>query len=167
VNAIDQVISWFSPRYALQRARARAALGMLQRFGYEGAKTGRRTGGWHTSGSDANSELGPSINSLRDRARDLVRNNPYAAKALSDLVGNQIGTGIAPRANTGNPKTDSIIDEVFAEWSNQCDADGQLDFFGIQWQVARAVAESGESLVRFRPRRESDGLTVPVQLQVL
>jgi ankyrin repeat protein len=80
---------------------------------------------------------------LRNRARDLVRNNPYASKALSELVGNQIGTGIMPRANTGDEKLNSLIDEKFAAWAQNCDADGQLDFFGIQWQVARAVLQAG------------------------
>ncbi|NJL19359.1 MAG: phage portal protein, partial [Bdellovibrionaceae bacterium] len=47
------------------------------------------------------------------------------------------------------------------------DADGQLDFAGIQALVARTVVESGECLVRFRLRRPGDGLAIPLQLQVL
>jgi hypothetical protein len=33
---------------------------------------------------------------LRDRMRDLVRNNPHAAKAVAVLVNNIIGAGIMP-----------------------------------------------------------------------
>jgi hypothetical protein len=39
---------------------------------------------------------------MRDRSRDLVRNNPYAAKAVQAVVSNLIGTGILPRARSGD-----------------------------------------------------------------
>ena len=166
-NWLDRAISFVAPQAGLRRLQFRRALAVAERFSYEGAMKGRRTGGWLTSDSDANRETQGSMVWLRNRARDLVRNNPYASKALSELVGNQIGTGILPRANTGDEKLNALIDEKFAEWAQNCDADGQLDFFGIQWQAARAVAESGECIVRFRQRRPGDGLDVPVQVQVL
>ena len=166
-NWLDRAISFVAPQSGLRRLQFRRALAVAEKFSYEGAMKGRRTGGWITSDSDANRETQGSMVWLRNRARDLVRNNPYASKALSELVGNQIGTGIMPRANTGDEKLNGIIDEKFAVWAQNCDADGQLDFFGIQWQVARAVAESGECIVRFRQRRPGDGLDVPVQVQVL
>ncbi|MDR3741815.1 MAG: phage portal protein [Terracidiphilus sp.] len=166
-NWLDRAVSLFSPRAGLKRLQYRRALAIAEKFSYEGAMRGRRTGGWVTANSDANRETQGSMVWLRDRARDLVRNNPYAAKALSELVGNQIGTGIIPRADTGDDKLNTLIDEKFNAWSAQCDADGQLDFFGVQWLVARCVAESGECIVRFRQRRPGDGLAVPVQVQIL
>jgi lambda family phage portal protein len=166
-NWVDRAVSVLSPKLGFRRLQYRRALAIAEKFSYDGAMRGRRAAGWVTSDSDANREIFGSMVWLRDRARDLVRNNPFAAKALSELVGNQIGTGMAPRADTGNDRLNTVIDAAFREWSEQCDADGQFDFFGIQWQVARAVAESGECLVRFRQRRPSDGLAVPVQLQVL
>ena len=50
---------------------------------------------------------------LRNRSRDLIRNNPYAARAIEELAGNVVGTGIVPKAKTGNAAIDKIID---AEW---------------------------------------------------
>ena len=166
-NWVDRMVSFVSPRAGLRRIQYRRALDIAERFAYEGATLGRRTGGWITGNSDANRETFGSMVWLRNRARDLVRNNPYASKAISELVGNQIGTGIMPRADTGDDKLNQRIDGVFKTWAAQCDADGQFDFFGVQWQVARAVAESGECIVRFRQRRPGDGLDVPFQLQVL
>jgi lambda family phage portal protein len=166
-NWVDRAVSLFSPAAGFKRLQFRRALAVAEAFNYEGAVRGRRTGGWITSNSDANRETEGSMVWLRDRARDLVRNNPYAAKALSELVGNQIGTGIMPRANTGNEKLDALVNEKFAKWAESSDADGQFDFYGLQWQAARAVAESGECIVRFRQRRLSDGLDVPFQLQLL
>ena len=166
-NWVDRLVSYLSPAAGLRRIQYRRALGIAQKFSYEGAMHGRRTGGWVTADSDANRETFGSMIWLRNRARDLVRNNPYAAKAISELVGNQIGTGIMPRADTSDDKLNARIDAKFKAWSTECDADGQFDFFGIQWQVARAVAESGECIVRFRQRRPGDGLAVPLQLQVI
>jgi lambda family phage portal protein len=59
------------------------------------------------------------------------------------------------------------IDEAWKIWSQECDACGQLDFFGLQRQAVRSVIEAGECLVRMRPRYASDGLHVPFQLQIL
>src|SRR3546814_10589511 len=61
-----------------------------------------------------------------------------------------------------------------SDWSSdvcssdlQASAEGTLDFYGLQAQVARCMVIGGEAFVRFRLRRKTDGLTVPLQLQVL
>ena len=110
---------------------------------------------------------GAHLERLRDRMRDLVRNNPHAAKAVAVLVNNIVGAGIMPRAASGNDKLDRKVDALFARWSDAADADGQLDFYGLQTLICREMVEAGEVLVRRRLRRASDGLPVPLQLQVL
>ena len=47
------------------------------------------------------------------------------------------------------------------------DADGKKDFYGLQGLAMRAVAESGEILVRRRFRRPSDGFPLPFQIQLI
>lgn len=158
MSALDKVIGYISPTTQLKRARAQAALRLVERS-YDGAKTGRRTSGWTTGGNSADAEIAPAISLLRNRSRDLVRNNPYAAKAINSLVSNAIGIGITPTLSDGQ--------ELWAKWATECDADGQLDLYGLQMLVARTVRESGECLVRLRYRKASDGLSVPLQLQVL
>jgi lambda family phage portal protein len=93
--------------------------------------------------------------------RDLVRNNPYAAKAISELVSHAIGDGIIPRSKNKE------LNKLFLEWSKHCDADGDLDFNGIVALAVREMFESGDGIVRRRRRRLEDGLPVPLQLQVL
>src|ERR1019366_842688 len=107
MNAIDKVIGYFSPARGYRRAQYRAA---TEVFAYDGAKSGRRTDGWIAAGGDANTEVGASLISLRNRSRDLLRNNPYASQAVGELVGNTVGTGIVPQGKTGNPTLDAIID---------------------------------------------------------
>lgn len=136
-------------------------------FRYDGATAGRRAHGWYAASSDANVELMGALIWLRNRSRDLVRNNPYAAKAMEELVGNTIGTGIVPQAKTGNAALDKIIDGEWPYFVENCDTPQRLDFYGMQSLVLRSSAESGEELVRFRPRLTQDNLRIPLQLQLL
>jgi len=93
----DRAIALVSPRRATRRLLAREAFEGLTR-GYEGAARGRRTDGWRSPGTSADSEIATAGALLRDRMRDLVRNNPHAAKAVAVLVNNIVGAGIMPRA---------------------------------------------------------------------
>jgi lambda family phage portal protein len=175
MNLLDRVIGMVSPRAGLQRVQARYALGLTQAFldrhkerlSYDGATGGRRTHGWYAASTDANVELLGSLIYLRNRSRELVRNNPYATRMIEELVGNTVGTGIVPQAKTGDPKLNKIIDAEWPYFSEQCDPGGQLDFYGLQALIMRTTAESGEGLIRYRQRRKSDGLRVPLQLQIL
>lgn len=160
---LDSVIGWFNPRAQLQRQRYRLALDQVRL--YQGAKTGPRTDGWISNGTSSNAELQIAGAKLRERSRDLARNNPHAVKALASVVANLIGTGILPQPTTESQK--KKIDSLWRRWIMECDADGNLDFYGIQSLVCRTEKESGECIVRLRQRRTEDGLSVPLQLQVL
>lgn len=161
MTILDDFIGVFSPTAKFNRLRARRAIDIMERRGYDGAKTGRRTSGWTAPSTSANAEIAPSLSKLRDRSRDLVRNNPYASKALRVLVSNTIGTGILPSIQN------KTVVKLWDRWVNECDADGELDFYGLQRLIARTIFESGECLIRFRYRRPEDGLSVPLQIQVL
>ena len=165
-NILDRAIGYIAPGAAARRLKNRTAIEILSR-GYDGASKGRLNSGWRTVSSSADAEVRAGASMLRDRMRDLVRNNPHAANAVEVLVNHVIGSGIMPRANTGDPAKDKKINALFDEHSLQCDADGQLDFYGIQTLAFREMIESGDGIVRRRRRRSSDNLPVPVQYQVL
>jgi lambda family phage portal protein len=175
MNLLDKAISVMAPRVALQRVRSRVALELTtgylerhaQRFRYDGATAGRRAHGWYAASTDANVELMGSLIWLRNRSRDLIRNNPYAARAVEELAGNVVGTGIVPKAKTGNTAIDKIIDAEWQFFADACDTPQRLDFYGMQTLTVRTMAESGEAIVRFRPRPADAGLRVPLQLQML
>jgi lambda family phage portal protein len=161
---LDKVTAPIAPRWTLKRQRARIAQDILLRH-YEGAASGRRTMGWRKSSGDANSVIGPALTRLRDVARDLVRNNPYAESAVSSIANDTVGWGIKAK-----PKNDDKRAlQAWNAWAETtaCDADGRHDFYGLQKLVMRNVAEAGEVLVRRRIRRPEDGLPLPMQLQVL
>lgn len=127
---------------------------------YDAARQDRRTEGWKSWGaSSADSEIAPAMGVLRGRARDLVRSNPYAARALEVKTANTIGSGII--AEVSNRRLRRLW-EPFVE---ECDAEGALDFYGLQALTERTRSEAGEAIIRFIPA--DSGKAVPVQLRVL
>ena len=148
----------------LEKVRAdmgKRVINLVTKRSYDGARTDRRSNGWVAAGSSANSEILPQLSILRNRSRELVRNNPYAAKAMRVLSSNRIGTGIMAVMN------DKIVTALWKKWVKVCDADGQYDLYGLQKLTSNTESESGECLIRFRYRKMSDGLPVPLQLQLL
>lgn len=163
---IDKLIAPFAPQAAARRYAARIALGNMARA-YDGAAKGRQTDGWKTSGGSADSEIAPASALLRDRMRDLVRNNPTAARAVAVLVNNMVGSGIRPRAISKNKATNRKVDALFEAWSKVSDADGHTDFYGQQALAVRSMIEGGDAFAMRRTRRTSDGLPVPLQVQLM
>jgi len=163
---LDRAIAAFAPRAGIKRLMARQAFESLSKRAYDGAAGGRRTDGWRATGSSADAEIASAGAILRNRMRDLVRNNPHAAKAVSAWVSNIVGDGITPRAKTGNPTLDRKIDDLFVQWSKVCDADGRSDFNGLTTLAVREMVEAGDVFVRRRMRRADDGLPVPLQIQL-
>lgn len=166
-NWIDRVVGYFSPMSAVQRARARMALEVLAH--YDGASTGRRTENWKRVSGDANAVNGPALNLLRERARDLVRNHPNARRAVRIMRTNVVGYGIKPRPKMAGSRSMKQAVKLWERWatSTECDADGRHNIYGLQALAMNAVAETGEVIIRKRIRRPSDGLTVPLQIQII
>ena len=166
MNAFDKLIDTFNPQVSLRRQRARMQMEALRR--YEGASRGRRTENRMTSGTSADSASASALKLLRDRSRDLVRNNPFAAKAVQVIVSNTVGTGIVAQAQAQRSRRRSQqITDLWLSWAldpQQCDYNGRLDFYGFQALAMRTIVESGEVLIR---RRTNTGQRVPLQLQIM
>ncbi len=162
MNFVDKFINIFSPQTAYKRARFRAANEMRA---YEGASKNRRTSHWKASSTSANTENFYAIETLRNRAREQVRNNPYANRIVSMIPNAVVGKGIVANITGESPQVAVDAQATWNEWTTTtaCDYDGKLTFAGLQNQVMRSVVESGECLVRLR--RTTDG--VPLKLQVL
>lgn len=144
-----------------------AATGKLSASAFEGAMRGRRLIAWKATQENLNSLLSSGGDLLRARARQIVRSNPYAANAIESFVANAVGSGIKPSPLTQDTEIKSALQKTWLAWTDDADADGLTDFYGLQALAARAMFEAGECFVRFRPRRLEDGLTVPLQLQLL
>lgn len=155
-------------QHKLSKLRTDMMIGTLERR-FEGAAGGRRNEGWRSAGSDSNVENAPALARLRNRARDLRRNNPYAERAITGIADNVVGAGIVPRAKAKRDRDNDRLGELWRAWAETvaCDADGLENFYGLQHKIMEAIVTDGECLIRRRRRFSSDGLPVPVQMQVL
>lgn len=148
------------------RAAASAQIIKLVR-GYDGAARNRRTNGWVTKTTSSDTETRTQLVALRNNSRDLVRNSARARRIVDIHASNVVGDGIMANITTGNPDLDRRAEDLWSAWCDVADAGGQLDFYGMQRLIMKGVVEAGEVLARFRPRRPSDGLPVPFQIQLL
>jgi lambda family phage portal protein len=172
-NLIDSLVDYFSPSAGLRRQRARLAQSFLAEHArkYEGASSGRRTDGWKARQvTSVNAEIGPALHLVRERSRDLVRNDPYATRAVAGITANVIGTGIMyDMAGEGtSARKLANAKAIWRDWSEStdCDADGLHDFYGLQSLAQRTVTEGGEALLVRKWRRKRDGYDIPVPFQV-
>jgi lambda family phage portal protein len=153
-------------RNILSKLSLRSNRGVRNEF--DGGRMRRRLKSWLPTQYTVNTILSSSGSLLRARCRDALRNNAHANAASDSFVANLIGTGIKPSSLiSDNPDLRQTIMDLWLEWTDQCDADGLADFYGMQTIIARAVFEAGECFIRFRPRRIEDGYLVPLQLQLL
>jgi len=134
---------------------------------YEGATTGRRASHWYAPGYGPASTVSANLSTLRNRTRAGYRNTPWIRKAVGSRVANEVGCGITPRSRAADPAFREAADALFDLFVQQCDPAGELNFYGQLAQISACRNMSGETLVRRRPRRLSEGLAVPLQLQVL
>lgn len=158
-NILDRLIGMVSPDAGLRRHRSRELL----KRAYEGAS---KADGWHPKrgGASANTDHAADAATLRVRSRALEQNVPYIAQGIRSHSANIIGTGIVPRWLGNASKEHS---DAWAEWGPYADADGRFDINGLINLAHQTAQRDGEVLVRIRPRKVSDGLPVPLQLQVL
>jgi len=168
MNWLDSFIGFFSPRAKFRRIQYKQASKSMERK-FEGAAKTRRTDGWRTGSTSANAENANAIETLRNRSRDLVRNNAHASRAISLIQTNVVGKGIMSNIRAQTEPLTRIHQDLWRGWTENkanFDYDCCLDFAGMQGLIMRSVAESGEVLVRRRRVPRKDG-TVPIKLQVL
>jgi lambda family phage portal protein len=134
---------------------------------YESTSMGRRAVGWRPPSLSPNPSILYGLQLLRDRSRAAVRNDGYAKGAIDELVSNIIGTGIKPLSLADDQALRKRLQALWLLWTDESDADGLFDWYGQQALAVRAWLEGGEVFVRLRPRTPSDGLSVPLQVQII
>ena len=159
VTSLDRLIGWLSPTAGLRRYFDRTR---LQRA-YEAASP-RDPWKPRRPGASANADHAADSGALRAKSRALVQNVAYVKAGLAARTAAIVGTGIVP---TFRGRDAERLKKLWAAWTKVADADGRLDLYGLQAAAVRAMDTDGEVLIRLRTRRPSDGLPVPLQLQLL
>lgn len=172
---IDRAVNYFSPERGVRRRYARTILAMTG--GYSGgSKTRRGLKEWNPTGGSADTDINWDLPTLRDRSRDLTRNNPLAGGAIHTAVNNVVGPGLRLNSRIdfkalGMSKEQAKEFEERAErgfklWADQADLEAQLSFYELQDLVFRSTLESGDVFV-LMPFVQRAGDAFGLKLQVI
>lgn len=153
-NGIDSAIGIFDPQKEFVRRTYRHANKLAFRGSYEGARHDRNREPWLPRAGSADEDLLWDLPTLRERSRDLDRNDPVAAGINSTLVSNVVSHGIHPqslvddvRLEIAEEKAEEIrttLEEGWDDWSPWADTGGRMNISEMQQVAIRQVIVNGE-----------------------
>jgi lambda family phage portal protein len=114
---------------------------------------------------------GPSelnVMTLRERVRDLERNNSWAGRSIDLVVNNVINWGIGFNVYTIEGGEKHKLHDLFDRWANDrnlCDYTGQCNFSAMQRMALASVVRDGEVFVAKRKFR-GDRKSAPLQMEI-
>lgn len=132
---------------------------------FEAAGTGRRAKDWTGSVLDINSLLTAAGPNLRSRARQAERNNCWIASGVESYVANTVGTGLKPQSRHPEANVRRALHKLWRLASDELDADGISDTYGLQATVVHSELVAGECFARLLRIKASDEL-VPLKVQL-
>lgn len=144
---VDSFVSVFSPARAAQRAHARQIFRKISQRAYEAARVDRTTSAWTTNSTSADRALYGEAERVRNRVRDLVRNDCYARGALDAIVHNVVGCGIVPKPALEDFDRSAQILDKWNVWCESADVTTRLHFYEMQALTLRECIETGETLL--------------------
>lgn len=124
---------------------------------YAAAGRGRLFADFIGSNRSADSEIRWALNELRNRSRDLERNNEYFRRYLQLLRTNVVGENgfsLQVRARDANRNIDvlgnQIVEDAWAEFSRRgnCTVDGQMSLIDLTSHIITGMARDGEVFIR-------------------
>jgi lambda family phage portal protein len=152
---LDRLITRISPRWALERDQARAAL--ARSGGYVGGAYSQRFANWTPGVRDADGDITYDLREMRGRSRDLARNAPIARGAVGTMVTYVVGTGLSVQSRIDAELLGLSDDEASAKqkeferyfntWaaSQFADANQRQNFYEMQDLAERSELESGDT----------------------
>lgn len=123
---------------------------------YQAAQFNRLNADWFAPDTSANTEVFQGLVTLRNRARELERNDPYIKKYLKMIENNVVGSGfrLTNRAKDDDGKMDDnanrIIEENWNIWKRKkfASANGRMSLQDMERLYARSIARDGEVIIR-------------------
>ncbi len=143
---------------------------------YAGAQTSRLTSNWIAGNSSADAEIKGSLKQLRQRARQIGRDNPYGRQAIRSIVSNVVGpVGFKiqsqikqQRGKKLDQKLNDIVENKFKRWgrADSCDVAGRLSWVEMQKLIVNSLVVDGEVFIRII-RKPFGRSSIPFSLQVM
>tara|TARA_R100000734_G_C3319286_1_gene114979 strand:+ start:4943 stop:6430 length:1488 start_codon:yes stop_codon:yes gene_type:complete len=129
----------------------------LQARSYKGAGKGRLFSDFLGFSASADQELRNSLVTLRNRSRELARNDAYVKRYFHLLSTNVIGHNgirVSCKSRDANGSLDveanKIIEDAWKAWGKKgmCTIDAQMSFLDCQKMFIEALARDGEVIIR-------------------
>lgn len=145
------------------------------RRSYAAATDSRLLADFITGATSADTEIYSSLVKLRNRSRELARNNDYVKSALRVIRNNIVGQGIPFQAQVKKQRGDKLdtvknqqIESCWYEWTRaqSCDVSGRFSFTDIESLAITSTAKNGEIFIRLH-REKFGSSKVPLALEVL
>ncbi|HEV7297764.1 MAG TPA: phage portal protein [Tepidisphaeraceae bacterium] len=143
-NWLDSTISFVSPTWGAKRQQARTAGQILG--SYSGAVPTRLSTAWPgstQSGIQYQIANSYALSQMRNRARQLERNNIIADGLLNRCVDNVIGTGFELQSTTDDNEWNKKAEGLFYDWFDTADITG-LTWAEHQRLVFRSHIRDGD-----------------------
>ena len=176
-TAFDRAINRVAPSIGARRLRSRITLAIAGQW--YGASTSRRSlSEWKPSGGSPDADILFDLPMLRERSRDLERNNPLAGGAINTTVTNVVGTGLRLQSridrdilSMDETKADALENMIQAEWrlffdTIEIDAARTLTGQAMADMVMRQVLLNGDVFVNM-PRFSRPGSPYSLKLQLI
>jgi lambda family phage portal protein len=155
---------WYNPLSWNKSETETAPKTRLPRRNYQSAQAGRLLADFHGGTTSADREIRTALKTLRNRSRQLCRNNPYAARALQiyrTQVCGEKGLSLQVRARnvpTGNDNQGTLdqvgnaaIESEWKDWTRRgiCEVTGKHSWIDCQKLVVDSLIRDGEILIHF------------------
>lgn len=155
---LDAVLRKWAPGWAAKRMKSRVAMAATTAY-IAADKSRNAISGWGPVSGDADTDLNPDLQTLREENRDLSRNSALGRAVITTKTTNVIGYGLTPNPQI-NRKVLNLTDEQAneyesiykAEWdlwagTTACDLKRELNFAQLQSLIFRNMLDSGDVFV--------------------
>lgn len=152
--------------------------GAVARRNYHAASTSRLFADFMSSSGSADAELKPNLVLMRNRSRELARNDVYTRRYLNLMKTNVIGDNgmtLQVKARNLNGALDGIgndiIEQAWFEFGRKgsCTADGRMSWVDLQKYCVEAVQRDGEAFFQIiRNRNFKHGIAFkPIEADLI
>ena len=141
---------------------------------YNAAQPSRLTFGFGSGTTSGDGELSSSLTTLRNRSRQLMRDNAYAKRARSIITNNVVGSGIGIQGQVMTTRgelagaVNDAIEMAWDDWARagNCHTGGTLHFHDLERMACDQVVEAGEVLIRKHYRTFGES-RIPIALEMV
>jgi lambda family phage portal protein len=152
-NIIDRAVNFIDPVRGARRLRSRMSLALSEMY-YGASKTKRSLSEYNPQDSDPNSTLQYDLDTMRQRSRDMLRNNPLATGAINTVCTNVVGNGLALQARIDRSIL-NITDEQADAWESKTESEWYLFWDTVEVDAARTLTGSAITDLVFRQALEN------------